>query len=106
MHMLFINLLFFYSNVALSYQLPFAFFFFSFVCIGQYSDDNRIIRRIEQENGIESDEETERRTMFQANYQYTPLKDYAAMRNQRLNNDIPINSQPSKSMICVFLFFK
>ena len=92
MHMLFINLFSFCYNVALSYQ--FTICLFSFVCIGQYSDENRILRRIEQENGIESDEETERRTMFQANYQYTPLKDYAAMKNQRTNN-----SHPSKSMI-------
>ena len=62
---------------------------FIFVCIGHYSDDNRIIRRIEQENGIESDEDNQRRTMFQANYQYTPLKDYAATRNHRTNNDYP-----------------
>lgn len=66
----------------ISYHLP-----FRFVCIGHYSDDNRFIRRIEQENGIESDDENQRRTMFQANYQYTPLKDYAATRNHRTNND-------------------
>ena len=83
----------------ISYQLAFVVFFF--VCIGQYNDDSRTTRRIQQQqqNGIDSDEEideNDRSAMFQANYQYTPLKDYAAMRTNRTNSDKKTNSYPSK----------
>jgi len=76
-----------------SYQLAFVFF----VCIGQYNDDSRTTRRIQQQqNGIESDEEHDRTTMFQADYEYTPLKEYAATRNNRTINDNITNNYQSK----------
>jgi len=90
-----------------SYQLAFVFFF---VCIGQYNDDGRATQRIQQQqqqqNGIESDDEdddNDRSTMFQADYEYTPLKEYAAMRNNRTTNDNNTNSYPSKCFIYFFL---
>jgi hypothetical protein len=77
-----------------------------FVCIGQYNDDSRATQRIQQQqqqNGIESDDEDDdRSTMFQADYEYTPLKEYAAMRNNRTTNDNNTNSYPSK---CFTFFF-
>jgi hypothetical protein len=79
-----------------SYQLAFVFF----VCIGQYDNDSRTTRQIQQQqqNGIETDDENEndRTTMFQANYQYTPLKEYAAMRGSRTTNDNNSNDYQSK----------
>jgi hypothetical protein len=72
---------------------------FFFVCIGQYNDDSRTPPRIQQEqqsNGIESDDENDRSNMFQANYQYTPLKEYAALRNSRTTNDNNSNNYQSK----------
>ncbi len=51
--------------------------------IGQYTDDSKINHRIQQE----SDDENLTTGMFQANYQYTPLKEYAAMKNNRIIND-------------------
>ena len=54
------------------------------VCIGQSTDDSYTTRQAQQQsshsNGINSDDERESSNMFQANYQYTPLKEYAAMR--------------------------
>lgn len=54
------------------------------VCTGQSAEDNHIHRRNQQQsshsNGLDSDEEHQSSTMFQANYQYTPLKEYAATR--------------------------
>jgi hypothetical protein len=77
-----------------------------FVCIGQYNDDSRATQRIQQQqqqNGIESDDEDDdRSTMFQADYEYTPLKEYAAMRNNRTTNDNNTNSYQSK---CFTFFF-
>lgn len=72
-----------------------------FVCIGQYSDDNRTTRNIQyqqqqQQSGIESDEEDDRSPMFQANYQYTPLKDYAAITRSRSTSDNNSNNYQSK----------
>ncbi|CAF3351635.1 unnamed protein product [Rotaria sp. Silwood1] len=56
---------------------------------GQYNDGSRTTRRIQQQkqNGIESDNENDTSEMFQANYQYTPLKEYAAMRSSQTTND-------------------
>ena len=34
--------------------------------------------------------------MFQANYEYTPLKDYAAMKGGRTTHDINTNAYQSK----------
>jgi hypothetical protein len=62
---------------------------------GQYTDDN-IIRRIEQQNGIETDDGNITTEMFQANYQYTPLKEYAAMKNDRTTTDTNTNGYRSK----------
>lgn len=56
--------------------------------IGQYHDDTRTSSsRIQQEqHDLDSDEDNyEKSTMFQANYQYTPLKDYAASKSQLTN---------------------
>ncbi|CAF0815084.1 unnamed protein product [Rotaria sordida] len=56
---------------------------------GQYSDGSRTTQRIQQQtyNGIESDNENDTTAMFQANYQYTPLKEYAALRGSQTTND-------------------
>lgn len=50
--------------------------------IGQYTDDTKINRRI----ALESDDENTTSGMFQANYQYTPLKEYAAMKTDSNTN--------------------
>jgi hypothetical protein len=86
-----------------SYQLAFVFF----VCIGQYNDDSQTARRIQQQqhqNGIESDEENDSSAMFQANYQYTPLKEYAAMRNGRTSDDNNMNGYQRKYIKFLFFF--
>jgi hypothetical protein len=77
-----------------SYQLAFVFF----VCIGQYNDDSRTPQRIQQQqsNGIESDDENDRSNMFQADYEYTPLKEYAALRSSRTTSDNNSNNYQSK----------
>jgi hypothetical protein len=36
--------------------------------------------------------------MFQANYQYTPLKEYAAMKNIRTTNETNTNGYQSKEI--------
>jgi hypothetical protein len=56
---------------------------------GLYTDDPKITyRSYPQQNGAESDEENAVSETFQANYQYTPLKEYAATNNGRPMNDI------------------
>ncbi len=76
-----------------SYQLAFVFF----VCIGQDKNDNRIPQRTQQQqNLIESDDDNETSTMFQANYQYTPLKEYAATKSNRTTTDNNLNGHQSK----------
>ncbi|CAF1400078.1 unnamed protein product [Adineta steineri] len=66
---------------------------------GQDKSDSRTSQRIQQQhNDIGSDEENDSSAMFQANYQYTPLKEYAAMRNNRLTSDHTVlNYQTSPS---------
>ena len=92
-----------------------------FVCIGQYSDDSHRSRRTphpqqhehhlyhqpqphhhhhhSSSNGLASDEDdNESSTMFQANYEYTPLKDYAATKNGvRGTGETSSNGLQSKS---------
>ena len=70
----------------------------SFIYTGQFTDDNKTIRRIQQQQqrSIHTDDENISIGMFQANYQYTPLKEYAAMRNGRTMNDTSTNSYQSK----------
>jgi hypothetical protein len=57
---------------------------------GQYTDDTKTTHRIQQQQqqqtGIESDDENTTTGMFQANYHYTPLKEYAAARNDTNTN--------------------
>lgn len=54
-------------------------FFFSFpICLGQYSDETKTHRR---SDAFETDDENTTTGTFQANYQYTPLKEYAATKN-------------------------
>ncbi|UJR25803.1 hypothetical protein I4U23_007153 [Adineta vaga] len=67
---------------------------------GQDQDDRRTPQRIQQQqhqNGIESDDEHDSSAMFQANYQYTSLKDYAAMKTVRARSENNINEYPSPS---------
>lgn len=90
-----------------------------FVCIGQYSDDSHRSRRTphlqqhehhlyhqphphhhhSSSNGLASDDDdNESSTMFQANYEYTPLKDYAATKNGvRVTSETSSNGFQSKS---------
>jgi hypothetical protein len=79
----------------LSYSFLLSFSNCLYIYIGQYTDDN-IIRRIEQQNGIETDDGNITTEMFQANYQYTPLKEYAAMKNDRTTTDTNTNGYRSK----------
>jgi hypothetical protein len=66
--------------------------------IGQFNDDSTTIRRIQQQQhrNIHTDDENISIGGFQANYQYTPLKEYAAMKNGRTPNDINTNGYQSK----------
>ncbi|CAF3432081.1 unnamed protein product [Rotaria socialis] len=49
---------------------------------GQYTDDSKTnYQHQEQKNRIGSDDENTTTEMFQATYQYTPLKEYAALRS-------------------------
>lgn len=61
----------------------------------------------QQSDEIESDDENDRSAMFQANYQYTPLKDYAASSSKRSTSDNHSNQYQSKFdrklHVCVFL---
>lgn len=66
--------------------------------IGQYTDDPKTIRRI----AVESDDENTKSGMFQANYQYTPLKEYAAMKSDTNTNGYKSNL---KSFHFFFLFY-
>ncbi len=66
------------------------------IYIGQYTDDSKAIRRIQQQSGLETDEENTTAGMFQADYQYTPLKEYAATKNGRTTNDTNTNGYQSK----------
>lgn len=91
------------SFLLVSYQSTFLFSE-TFSLIGQYTDDNRYSKQ-NQENTpdqnleIDDDEDTqETSTMFQANYQYTPLKDYAASnQNGRTNTETPVVDHESKT---------
>jgi len=66
--------------------------------IGQFIDDSTAIRRIQpqQHRNIHPDDENISIGAFQANYQYTPLKEYAAMKNGRTTNDTSTNGYQSK----------
>jgi hypothetical protein len=79
--------------LCLSYHSVFVFCVYT----GQSTDDNKTTRRHQQQhNGIESEDENATAGMFQANYQYTPLKEYAAMRSGRTTNDNTTNGYRSK----------
>ncbi|CAF4150845.1 unnamed protein product, partial [Rotaria magnacalcarata] len=72
-----------------SYQLAFVFFFF-FVCIDQYNDGSTTApqqTQQQQQNEIEGDNDNDKAVMFQANYQYTPLKDFALQQSSQATND-------------------
>jgi hypothetical protein len=93
-HILFITLgLLLLCLIPLIYHSPIVFIH---IYIGQYTDDTKTIRRIQQQTGLEGDDENITKGMFQANYQYTPLKEYAAMKNTRTTNDTNPNSYQSK----------
>ncbi|CAF3962305.1 unnamed protein product [Adineta steineri] len=67
---------------------------------GQFTDDGKTIRRIQQQQqqNLHNDDENTSIGMIQANYQYTPLKEYAAMRNGgRTINDINTTSYQNAS---------
>jgi hypothetical protein len=57
------------------------------VYIGQYTDDTKTIRQMQQQTGLESDDENTTTGIFQAKYQYTPLTEYAATKNDTNTND-------------------
>ncbi|CAF4372358.1 unnamed protein product, partial [Rotaria sp. Silwood2] len=75
---------------------------------GQYNDGSRTTRRIQQQkqNEIESDNENDTSAMFQANYQYTPLKEYAAMRSSQTTNDKKTNGYQKNAIEWQKKFFK
>ena len=56
---------------------------------GLYDDDGKIVQRARQRQSPlnRSDDDEDASGMFQANYQYTPLKDYAAVRSRATSND-------------------
>src|SRR5437764_1064749 len=84
-----------WASVILSHS--FLFYYTSIVFLGQYTDDSKTIHRIQQQTGLESDDEHTTSGMFQANYQYTPLKEYAAMKSGRTTtNDTNTNGYQSK----------
>lgn len=55
---------------------------------GQYTDDSKTYYQYpEQQDRTRADDEPITSEMFQATYQYTPLKEYAALRNDPTTND-------------------
>lgn len=72
------------------YYLPF------YIRLGHFTDDSKSIQRIQQQRNLHADNENTSLGMFQANYQYTPLKEYPAMKNGRLPNDVNVNGYQSK----------
>jgi hypothetical protein len=57
---------------------------------GLYDDDGKIVQRARQRQSPlnrSDDDDEDASGMFQANYQYTPLKDYAAVRSRATSND-------------------
>ena len=58
---------------------------------GLYDDDGKIVQRGRQQqsplNRFDDDAAEDTSGMFQADYQYTPLKDYAAVRSRATSND-------------------
>jgi hypothetical protein len=104
----YIHILFYQSRASVnvshfSYQL--AFFFF-FVCIGQYNDDNRTTQQIyQQQYEIEGDDENGTSAMFQANYQYTPLKEYAAVARDghTVNDNTTYGYQSKQTKLFFFI---
>ncbi|UJR23107.1 hypothetical protein I4U23_026128 [Adineta vaga] len=58
---------------------------------GHFMDDSKSIQRIQQQRNSHMNDENTSIGMFQANYQYTPLKEFAAMKNGRTPNEININ---------------
>ncbi|CAF1327740.1 unnamed protein product [Adineta ricciae] len=59
---------------------------------GHFTDDSKSIQRIQPQRNLHLDNENTSLGMFQANYQYTPLKEYAAMKNGRSSNNANNNS--------------
>jgi hypothetical protein len=78
------------------------------VCTGQYIDDkptSQFISKQHHPNDIDSDNESESSAMFQADYQYTPLTEYAAMRNGlRIIDESKTNGYQSKSIARISYF--
>lgn len=77
-----------------------SFFSYPFVsvvlfCIGQHGSETRtsLRRPAHQTKQNDTDRENDNgsSTMFQANYQYTPLKEYAAMKKDQPASDAAIN---------------
>ena len=71
---------------------------FLFIYAGRYTNDSKKIHQIqEQPTHRGSDEETTTTVMLETNYQYTPLKEYAAMRNDptTINTTTTTNSYQS-----------
>ena len=67
-----------------------------YICLGHFTDDSKSILRIQQQRNLHSDNENTSLGMFQANYQYTPLKEYAAMKNGRSPNGVNNSGYQSK----------
>ena len=116
-HRLFINLVLLLQCLL----SPFSFLLLSdsiclrFVCIGQYNDDSLRSRRFTHQkqqpqqqqqqhehrapsHGVGSDEDdNESSSLFRTKYEYTPLKDYAAMKNGvRVTSETSSNGLQSK----------
>ena len=92
----------FFNQFHVSIKASYFSYHFTFVavsiCLGQDRNGRRTPQRTQERyrNGLDSDDEHETSPMFEANYIYTPLKDFAATRSNRTTSENNIKDDSSK----------
>jgi hypothetical protein len=78
-------------------SFSYRFTFVVSLCVGHRRNGSATPpRKRQQHNGVRNTTDNDTSGMFQVDYEYTPLKDYAAMQNGRSTNANSVNDGLSK----------